>query len=294
MQHPIMINFHPLKRSFILFSAVFICWTLSAQNFKELFILHTNDTHSCIEPISSMNPNPELAGKGGYLRRATFVKEKRKEYPELLLFDCGDFSQGSPYYNLFRGEVEIRLMNEMGYDAGTIGNHEFDFGIDNMVRLFKMADFPIVCANYDFKGTHLEGIVKPYTIIERDGLKIGVFGLSPKLEGLVQSSNYDGIVYNDPNEAANRIADLLKNKERCDVVICLSHLGWKAAANNPACDEDLIANTRNIDLVLGGHSHSLFDKMLFYKNPDGKEIPLQQMGKNGIFIGTVKLNLKEK
>lgn len=289
-----MTHSHPLKRSCILFATLFICSALSAQHPKELFILHTNDTHSCIEPINAMNPNQELAGKGGYIRRATFVKEKRKEYPGLLLFDCGDFSQGSPYYNLFRGEVEIKLMNEMGYDAGTIGNHEFDFGIDNMVRLFKMADFPIVCANYDFKGTPLEGIVKPYTIIERDGLKIGVFGLSPKLEGLVQSSNYDGIVYNTPNEAADRIAGLLKNKEQCDVVICLSHLGWKAGLNNPDCDEDLIANTRNIDLVLGGHSHSLFDKMLFYKNADGKEVPLQQMGKNGIFIGTVKLNLTEK
>lgn len=286
---------HPyLTRSCILLVTLFISWTLPAQNSKELFILHTNDTHSCIEPISKMNPNKELAGKGGYLRRATFVKEKRKEYPGLLLFDCGDFSQGSPYYNLFRGEVEIRLMNEMGYDAGAIGNHEFDFGIDNMVRLFKMADFPIVCANYDFNGTALEGIVKPYTVIERDGLKIGVFGLSPKLKGLVQSTNYEGVEYNDPDQAANRIAGVLKNKEQCDVVICLSHLGWKPSENNPACDENLIANTRNIDLVLGGHSHTLFDKTLFYKNLDGKEIPLQQMGKNGIFIGTVKLNLTEK
>lgn len=289
-----MINDNYRKRYGVLLSVLLVCFVAFAQEVKELLILHTNDTHSCIEPISKTNPNKEQADKGGYVRRATFIKEKRKENSDLLLFDCGDFSQGSPYYNMFRGEVEIRLMNEMGYDAGTIGNHEFDFGIDNMVRLFKMADFPIVCANYDFKGTALEGIVKPYTIIERNGLKVGIFGLSPRLEGLVQADNYQGVTYKEPNEVANEVAGLLRNKENCDVVICLSHLGWKAGLNNPACDENLIANTRNIDVVLGGHSHSLFDKTLYYNNLDGKEIPLQQMGKSGIFVGTMKLTLKEK
>ncbi len=283
----------PFRYLTLLFVICF-CSQLAAQAQKELFILHTNDTHSRIEPLEKNSSVSEQAGNGGYIRRATFIKEARKEHKDLLLFDCGDFSQGSPYYNLFKGEVEIRLMNEMGYDAGTIGNHEFDFGLENMARLFKLADFPIVCANYDVKGTVLENIVKPYVILKRDGLKIGVFGLSPKLEGLVQQSNCKGVIYLEPNEVANKMAYLLKNEEKCDLVICLSHLGWQPGINNPACDEDLIAHTRNIDVVLGGHSHSYFEKPIFYKNLDGKEIPLQQMGKSGIFVGQLKLTFNKE
>lgn len=289
-----------MKQNFLSFRYItllaFLCFCslLAAQGQKELWILHTNDTHSRIDPVEKNNPIVEQADKGGYIRRATYIKEARKEHKDLLLFDCGDFSQGSPYYNLFKGEVEIRLMNEMGYDAGTIGNHEFDFGLENMARLFKMADFPIVCANYDVKGTILENVVKPYAILKRNGLKIGVFGLSPKLEGLVQQSNCKSITYLEPNEVANQVAYLLKNEEKCDLVICLSHLGWQPGINNPACDEDLITHTRNIDVVLGGHSHSYFEKPIFYKNLDGKEIPLQQMGKNGLFVGQLKLTFQKE
>ncbi|MEG1684347.1 MAG: metallophosphatase [Bacteroides sp.] len=265
-----------------------VCLLLSAQEVKELTILHTNDTHSRIEPIEKSAA--KQADKAGYVRRATFIQEARKENKDILLFDSGDFSQGSPYYNMFRGEVEIGLMNEMGYNAGTIGNHEFDFGLDNMLRIFKMAKFPIVSANYNFKGTVLENIVKPYTIIKRNGLKIGVFGLGPKLDGLVQAKNCEGVEYLNPYEEANKIASLLKNEKSCDLVICLSHLGWKSSANDPICDETLIPSTRNIDIVLGGHSHSFFEKPIYYKNADGKEIPLQQMGKNGVYVG--KMNIK--
>lgn len=265
-----------------------VCLLLSAQEVKELTILHTNDTHSRIEPIEKSAA--KQADKAGYVRRATFIQEARKENKDILLFDSGDFSQGSPYYNMFRGEVEIGLMNEMGYNAGTIGNHEFDFGLDNMLRIFKMAKFPIVSANYNFKGTVLENIVKPYTIIKRNGLKIGVFGLGPKLDGLVQAKNCEGVEYLKPYEEANKIASLLKNEKSCDLVICLSHLGWKSSANDPICDETLIPSTRNIDIVLGGHSHSFFEKPIYYKNADGKEIPLQQMGKNGVYVG--KMNIK--
>ena len=284
------IDIHYMKHVVILFSTLCFCLLLPAQETKELLILHTNDTHSRIEPMSKYEKKIEQAGKGGYVRRATFIKEEREKNEDLLLFDCGDFSQGTPYYNMFRGEIEIKLMNEMGYDAATIGNHEFDFGLENMLRLFKMANFPIVCANYDFTGTILERMVKPYVILEQKGLKIGVFGLSPKLEGLVQEKNYEGIIYNEPCEVANKVAAYLKNDKKCDVVICLSHLGWKVGPTNVASDELLIANTRNIDVVLGGHSHSFFEKTLFYKNLDGVNVPLQQMGKNGIFVG--KMNLK--
>lgn len=279
-----------MKRICCLFAALCICSALAAQDIKELLILHTNDTHSRIEPIPATDPNPEYAGKAGFVRRATLIKEIRKQNKDLLLFDCGDFSQGSPFYNMFKGEVEVKLMNEMGYDAGTIGNHEFDFGLDNMARIFKMAQFPIVCANYDVKGTVLEGIVKPYVVLERNGMRIGVFGLSPVLEGLVQAKNCEGVVFEDPIEAARRVARILKEQEKCDLVVCLSHLGWQG---EPYSDETLIPNTRYIDIVLGGHSHSYFDKTLFYKNLDGEEIPLQQMGKNAVYVGEMKVKMKK-
>ena len=163
----------------------------SAQKTKQLVILQTSDTHSRIEPIS-VNAADRYAGMGGTVRRATFIKEARKINPNLLLFDCGDISQGTPYYNLFQGEVEVKMMNLMGYDAMTIGNHEFDFGLENMARLFRMANFPVVCSNYDVTGTVLEGLVKPYTTFNRNGLKIGVFGLAPKMEGLVQPDKSEG------------------------------------------------------------------------------------------------------
>ena len=279
-----------MKRIYVLFTALCVCCALAAQDIKELLILHTNDTHSRVEPIPIADPNPEFAGKAGFVRRVTLIKEIRKQDKDLLLFDCGDFSQGSPFYNMFGGEVEVKLMNEMGYDAGIIGNHEFDLGLDNMARLFKMADFPVVCANYGVQGTVLEGLVKPYVILERKGIKVGVFGLSPALEGLVQAKNCEGVVFENPIEAAQRVADILKNREKCDLVVCLSHLGWQG---KPYSDETLILNTRNIDIVLGGHSHSYFDKTLFYKNLDGKEIPLQQMGKNAVYVGKMKVRMEK-
>ena len=166
-----------LNRILGLFLACLVSGMLSARNAKELYIYHTNDMHSRVEPFPAYFPDSVLADKAGMVRRAAFIRGERERHKNLLLFDSGDFSQGSPYYNLFKGEVEIKLMNEMGYDAGTIGNHEFDFGLDNMARLFRMAEFPIVCANYAVEGTALEGLVKEYTVIERDGIRIGVFGL---------------------------------------------------------------------------------------------------------------------
>ena len=200
-------------KAFGLLLLLFVCGLQNANSqSKELFIFHSNDTHSRIEPID-VNSADKSAGMGGFIRRATVVDSLRKVHPEMLLFDAGDFSQGTPYYNMYKGEVEVLLMNEMKYDAGTIGNHEFDFGLENMARLFKMAKFPIVCANYDFKGTVLENIVKPYVVIEREGLKIGVFGLSPRLEGLVSSYNCEGVTYLPPVKVANEIALKLKNEE---------------------------------------------------------------------------------
>ena len=255
---------------------------------KTLVILHTNDTHSTVMPLNRNLADTMLAGRAGYLRRVEMIKEQRKQYPDLLLFDSGDFSQGSPYYTLFKGDVEIGLMNMMKYDAATIGNHEFDFGIDNMVRLFKMAKFPIVCSNYDFTGTELADIVKPYAIINRKGLKIGVFGLGPELAGLVIEKNYGCIKYLDPIEKAREMTEILKNKEKCDVIICISHLGWKIDGID---DSEVAPATRNIDLILGGHSHTYFKQLEYLNNLDGKPVPVDQNGKNAIWVGKMTLDI---
>ncbi len=232
----------------MLIAALCLMGTLAAQEVKELLILHTNDTHSRIEPIATNDSNPQSAGKAGFVRRATLIKEMRKENPDLLLFDCGDFSQGSPYYNMFGGEVEVKLMNAMGYDACAIGNHEFDNGMENLARLARLASFPFVCANYNVRGTLLEELVKPYVVLHRGDVKVGVFGVSPVLEGLVQAKNFEGVTFEDPVEAAQRVARILKEEEKCDLVVCLSHLGWQT---EPYSDDKLIAATRNIDIVLG-------------------------------------------
>ena len=280
-----------MNRIYIL--SLFFCLSLSlsAQKTKELLIIHTNDTHSRIEPASDSDSDSRIAGRGGFVRRATLIDSISKSNKDMLLFDCGDFSQGTPFYNLFKGEVEVKLMNAMGYDAITIGNHEFDFGLENMARLFKMATFDILNCNYDVKGTELEGLVKPYKIIKRDGLKIGVLGVGPQLKGLVQDKNFKGIQFNDPVTSAQKVATYLKQTEKCDLVIALSHLGWQGGAY---CDEAFIANTKDIDIVLGGHSHSYFEKPQYYKNLDGKMIPLQQMGKNAAFVGEMRVKFNKK
>lgn len=279
-----------MKKILFLIGACLLTTAAYAQDMKELYVFHTNDMHSRIETFPVNFQDTMLADKGGMLRRASFVAEQRKAHPEMMLFDCGDFSQGTPYYNMFKGEVEVKMMNAMGYDAATIGNHEFDFGLENMARIFRMAEFPIVCANYDVTGTVLEGLVKEYVILNRDGVKVGVFGLGPKLKGLVAAHCYGGVKFEDPIEEAQRIATFLKEEENCDVVVCLSHLGWKG---KPYSDEELIPNTRNIDVVLGGHSHSYFVKPVFYKNMDGVDVPVQQMGKHAAFIGKMVLKLQK-
>lgn len=254
---------------------------------RRLVILHTNDTHSCIFPLNPHLADTMLAGRGGFIRRAEMVRRERSKHPDLLLFDSGDFSQGSPYYTLYKGDVEVGLMNLMRYDAATIGNHEFDFGVENMARLFKKADFPIVCANYDFTGTALEGVVKPYVVLKRGGLRIGVFGLSPQLDGLVMAKTCAGVKYNDPVKAANDVAKLLKEREKCDIVVCLSHLGWDIIGID---DTELMRQTRNIDIVLGGHSHSYFNALEYVENLDGREIPNDQNGKHGIYVGKITVD----
>lgn len=262
----------------------------SAKTKKQLVVLHTNDVHSCIMPLNENLDNKDLAGRGGFVRRVTMIKEQRAMHPDMLLFDSGDFSQGSGYYTLFRGEVEIGLMNKMGYDAATIGNHEFDFGLENMANLFRMANFPIVCSNYDFTGTPCEGLVKDYITLKRNGLKIGVFALGAPLKGLVSNHNCEGVKFLDPAETARKYVDLLRQQEKCDVVICISHLGWMVSEYP---DQKFIGEIEGCDLILGGHTHTYMPTLEYAPDKTGKMIPDDQNGKHGVFVGKLVLTFEK-
>ena len=261
-----------------------------AKKHKQLVILHTNDTHSTIFPINDQLPDTVKAGRGGFLRRMAMLKEERAKHPDLLYFDSGDFFQGSAYFTMFKGDVEIGLMNQMGIDASTIGNHEFDFGLDNMAEMFRKATFPILCANYDFTGTVMEGVTKPWIVIKRNGVKIGVFAVCPKLEGLVSEKNCPGVKYLDPARVALETATMLKQEQKCDIVICISHLGWNSGRGED--DQYMIKGSRHIDLVLGGHTHTYMQKLEYEKNMDGKPVPVDQNGKHAVFVGKMVVDLK--
>ena len=277
-----------LAAAFIIHCSLFIS-PAGAQT--SLTILHTNDTHSTVMPLGRNLADTMLADRGGYLRRIALLNEERRLDPQLLLFDSGDFSQGSAYYSLFEGDVEVGLMNQMGYDAVTIGNHEFDFGLDNMIRIFRQARFPIVCSNYDFADTELKDLVKPYIVLKRKGVKIGVFALCPPLDGLVFTKNYGPLRFLDPIEVTRQMVDLLRRQKRCDYVICLSHLGW---TKGEYPDNRVIAATNGVDLVLGGHTHTYFDKLEYVDNSLGQPVPVDQNGKHAAFIGKLTLTFNKK
>lgn len=280
-----------MKRNII---TIVLCLTTlmaSAQKDRQLVILHSNDTHSCILPLNPNLADTLLAGRGGYLRRAAMLEEQRRQDPDLLYIDSGDFSQGSSYYTLFKGDVEVELMNRMKCDASTIGNHEFDFGLENMARLFRKANFPILCSNYDFTGTPVEGTVKRWTIIKRRGVKIGLFALDPEMDGLVDTAKCQGVKYLDPVAVGNEMAAFLKNKKKCDLVICVSHLGWDNRGMN---DQVMLAGVKGIDLVLGGHSHTYMKTLHYATDAEGKQVPVDQNGKHGIYIGRLVLDMQKK
>ena len=279
-----------MRRLLLILVAVVLALGASAKG-KRIVILHTNDTHSQVYPFNTNLMDTLKAGRAGNVRRTAYVNEQRKVYgTNMLLLDSGDFSQGSSYYTMFKGDVEIGLMNIMGYDAATIGNHEFDFGLENMARLFDKAKFPIVCANYDFRSTPCESLVKPYVVIERNGVKIGIFGLSPRIEGLVAAKNFEGVKFLEPIPMAELMVKQLREGEKCDMVICLSHLGYKSGDGDRS-DEVVAAKTSGIDLILGGHTHSYLEKPVEVTNRDGGVVTIVQNGKSGIFMSKLVVEL---
>lgn len=248
----------------------------------QLTILHTNDVHSRIDPFPMDGSRNQ--GLGGVARRAALVKKIRAEQPNVLLLDAGDVFQGTPYFNLYGGELEFTIMSQMGYDASTMGNHDFDNSIAGFVKQLPHANFPFLVSNYDFTNTELKGKTQPYKIFKKQGLKIGVFGVCIELEGLVNQKNYLETVYLDPIAKANEMASLLKNEQRCDFVICLSHLGYKYRENKVS-DQVLAKSTRNIDLIIGGHTHTFMKEPENILNLDGKVTAINQVGFAGINLG---------
>ncbi len=267
--------------------SVLLCCSLALCSAQTLTIVHTGDTHSCIEPMSKDKADAENADKGGAVRRATLLNELRQDAPDLLLMDTGDFSQGSVYYTLFKGDVEIAFMNAMHYDAASLGNHEFDFGLDNLARIVREAQFPVVCSNIDFTGTPCEGLVKPYAVVEREGHRIGVLGVLCRFDGLVAKAYYGNARWLDPMVEAQRVVDWLRNEEKCDFIVALSHLGYSedGAESDPA----FIRKTRGIDVVLGGHSHTYWEQAQLFPNADGELIPLDHQGRDGRFLGVLEV-----
>lgn len=273
-----------MKKQLILYINIFILLVgLSAQQDTKLVILHTNDTHSQLEPTDTNAL--KNADMGGYARRMGVINQIRQQEELVLLLDAGDFSQGTPYYNFFKGRLEIEGYNKMKYDAVAIGNHEFDNGMDTLAAILSLADFPIVVSNYDVSKSSISPFVKPYVVLKRGNLRIGIMGLGVNPSGLVMGSNYKGINYKDPLVIARKISARLKKHEKCDVVICLSHLGSDPTLSG-INDFDIAKGTKYIDVIIGGHSHTMLENKKT-TNAKGKNVLIAQMGKSGLYLGRI-------
>ncbi|MCB0478449.1 MAG: metallophosphatase [Crocinitomicaceae bacterium] len=254
------------------------------KSYKRITILHTNDTHSRIDPFPSNHK--KYADMGGVARRASLIHQIREEEKNVLLLDAGDIFQGTPYFNFFGGELELKLMTQLGYDAATMGNHDFDNSIEGFAKVQDKAKFPFLCANYDFTNTVLEGKTQPNTIFIKDGIRIGVFGVGVELKGLVSDHLYKETKYIDPISVAQDQVKYLREEKQCDLVICLSHLGYSYSTDKVS-DEVLAQKTKGIDLIIGGHTHTFMEKPQVLKNLEEKNVLVNQVGFAGINLGRV-------
>ncbi len=256
---------------------------------SKLVILHTNDTHSHIEPFPANHS--KFPGMGGVAKRHSLIQKIRSEEDHVLLLDCGDIFQGTPYFNTFHGELEMKLMSTMGYDAVTMGNHDFDIGLEGFLNAKRFANFPFLCANYDFSETVLKDQTQPYKIFKKGGLKIGVFGIGVELKGLVPDDKFGNTKYLDPIDTANKISMEL-NEKGCDLVICLSHLGYDYPNSTKVSDRVLASKTEFIHLILGGHSHTFLDKPTIEKNGAGNPVVINQVGWAGVNLGRIDIDFE--
>lgn len=279
-----------MKTKLYLIVAAFVIVSAVAQKTEKLVILHTNDTHSQIEPTDvSASRNPDM---GGYARRLGVIKEIRKKEPNVLLVDAGDFSQGTPYYNFFSGRLEVKGYNLMQYDATALGNHEFDNGMDSLAMLLALKNFPVVVSNYDVSASKIREQVQPWLVVKKGKLKIGIMGLGVEPAGLIMEKNYEGVVYNDPISTAREVSDFLRKKKKCDLVICLSHLG-SDSTDVKVNDFTIARATTNIDVIIGGHSHSLLENVTTL-NAAGRRVMIAQMGRSGLYLGRIDLEFTQK
>lgn len=254
----------------------------------KLTILHTNDVHSRIEPFPMDGGRNQ--GLGGIARRAALIKKIRQEEEQVLLLDAGDMFQGTPYFNYFGGELEMKLMSKMGYDAATLGNHDFDGGMENLHKQFTThANFSLINCNYNFSDTIMDGQTKPYKVFQKGPIKVGVLGVGIQLAGLVPAPLFEGTQYNDPIAAANKYATILKEEEKCDYVICLSHLGYSYENADKLSDQYLAAATTNIDLIIGGHTHDFLERPTVAENKNQKPVLITQVGWAGIVLGRLDI-----
>ena len=286
-----------VQKGILLTGATIIAPSLMAQTsnekkkkVKQLTILHTNDTHSTIEPFPANHS--KFPGKGGVVNRFNLIQKIRSEEENVLLLDAGDIFQGTPYFNMFGGVLEMKAMTKMGYDAATMGNHDFDGGMDGFLKAKEFADFPFLCSNYDFSATILKNQTQDSLIKEIDGLKVGIFGIGVELKGLVPDDKFGETVYLDPISTANRVAQELK-KKGCDLIICLSHLGYQYESDKIS-DLKLAAATKNIHLIIGGHTHTFLDKPTQVKNSEGQIVLVNQVGWGGIHLGRIDFDIEMK
>jgi len=249
----------------------------------KLTILHTNDTHSRLEPFPMDGGRNQ--GLGGIAGRARLINQIRQQEEHVLLLDAGDIFQGTPYFNIYKGEPEIKAMTSLGYDATTIGNHDFDAGMENLAtQLVRHANFPMLVCNYDFTGTPMEYKTQPYKIFRKGKIKIGVLGVGIEGTGLIPDNLFGATKYSDPVQKANETADKLKREKKCDLIICLSHLGYQYKEKKVS-DEVLAKETENIDLIIGGHTHTFLDNPVIYKNRKNDDVVVNQVGFAGIILG---------
>ena len=257
---------------------------------KKITILHTNDVHSHIDPFpkdDSFNPS-----RGGIIARAKLINDIKKDNPFTLILDAGDIFQGTPYFNFFKGEIELKLMNELGYNAATLGNHEFDNGVKQLAKSMEFANFPFLNSNYDLKNTPLENKVENFKIFELNDVKIGIFGIGVELNGLVDKKLFHGVKYLDPIEISFEMTRQLKNDENCDIIICLSHLGHDIGyMEGKMCDLNLAKKTKDIDLIIGGHSHTFMEQPVITENLIGKKVMINQVGCFGLNMGKIDFYL---
>lgn len=256
-----------------------------------LTILHTNDVHSHLDPFESNHP--EFPNLGGFSRRANLINKLRNQKEHVILLDAGDIFQGTPYFNFFGGKPELELMTKMKYDAATIGNHEFDNGMQHLADQLQYAEFPFICSNYKFEGTPLEEKTQPWKIIEKGPFRIGIIGLGINPAGLVSPANYEGMEWLNPVSIGEETATFLKNEKKCNLIIALSHLGINSTSERPDSDRKLAAETSSIDIIVGGHTHTFLEEPEQIKNRQGKNVIINQVGWGGVILGQLDVTLNK-